>query len=112
MNELYKNFKYKIGDKVWINYEDTPARCEVVNRSLSYFARRYLLALPVAEDERKRQTELYECDVFATKEELCLTRVKQCDESIKTYREALAKAKNAKARWEAQCGEREKEEAK
>ena len=71
-----------------------------------------LVALPVAEGVPKPQIKRYEYDVFATKEELCSVRIKQCEESIKTYREALAKAKNAKARWEAQYEEKENDKSR
>lgn len=112
MNEFYLQFKYKIGDKVWISYNDTPVQCEVIDRYRASFGRIYQLALPVAEGEQKRQTELYDDDVFATKEELCLARVKRCEKSIGIYKEGIAREEALKSKWEAQCEEKEKEERK
>ena len=102
MIDLYKNFKYKIGDKVWARCDGHPVQCEITDRHFSSLgARAYLVALPVAEGVPKLQARLYDCDVFAAKEELCDKQIKQYEEEIEKLEQSLAIAKNQKARWEA-----------
>lgn len=98
MNSLYKNFKYKIGDKVWVCHDNRPVQCEIINKVPSFFGRSYIVALS---DETNEHIQEYEHSVCSTKEELCLRQIEADEADIKKLEEKLVGIKARKELWEA-----------
>lgn len=98
MNDLYKNFKYKIGDKVWIRRDGCPLQVEVKEKDFGRFGgKAYYVYLSEEKDEALK---VYEAEIASTKEELCDQQIKQYEEEINGLEEALVRTKNLKALWE------------
>ena len=98
MNDLYKNFKYKIGDKVWIRRDGCPLQVEVKEKDFGRFGgRAYYVYLS---EEKNEALKVYEGEITSTKEELCDQQIKQYEEEIDGLEQSLVRAKNQKALWE------------
>ena len=102
MRDLYKNYKYKIGDKMWTCRDERPIQCEITDKVPGFLGTRAYIVLPEGQNEH---TKVYESDMFATKEELCLHRIKQYEDEIQKLDQDIIGMKALKAKWEAFKGE-------
>lgn len=99
MRSLYANFKFKVGDKVWIKRDGCPLQVEVKEKDFGRFGgQAYYVYLSEEKDEALK---VYETEIASTKEELCDQQIKQCEEEIEKLEQSLVIAKNHKARWQA-----------